>query len=397
MTQNKKLFYSHLAQTSANPMELEIERAEGIYLYDHTGKKYIDLISGISVNNLGHRHPAIIKAVHEQLEKYMHVMCYGEFIQSPQVQLAAMLSENLPQNLDSVYLVNSGSEAVEGALKLAKRFTGRTEIITFKNAYHGSTHGALSAGGNEELKNQFRPLLPEVKILEFNHIEGIANITKKTACVIIEPIQGEAGVRIPSAEFMKALRQKCTETSSLLIFDEIQTGFGRTGKLWGFEHFDVVPDIITLAKSMGGGMPIGAFISSKKIMETLTYDPVLGHITTFGGHPVSCAAAIANLKYLTERKIYQRVQDKEKLFLAHLNHPEIKKIRSKGFLIAVEFESEKFNQNVIKKCLEKGLITDWFLFAPDCLRIAPPLIIEEEEIIKSCEIILHSIDECNNS
>ena len=397
MTQNKKLFYSHLAQTSANPIELEIERAEGIYLYDNSGKQYIDLISGISVNNLGHRHPAIIKAINEQLEKYMHVMCYGEFIQSPQVQLAAMLSENLPKMLDSVYLVNSGSEAVEGALKLAKGFTGRTEIITFKNAYHGSTHGALSAGGNEELKNKFRPLLPEIKILEFNNISDIDNITSKTACVIIEPIQGEAGVRIPSTEFMNALRQKCSETSTLLIFDEIQTGFGRTGKLWAFEHFDIIPDIITLAKSMGGGMPIGAFISSKQIMESLTHDPVLGHITTFGGHPVCCAAAIANLKYLTESKIYQSVQYKEELFLKYLKHPEIKEIRSKGFLIAVEFKNETFNQKVIKKCLEKGLITDWFLFAPDCLRIAPPLIIQENDIIKSCEIILQSIDECNNS
>jgi len=390
---NKKLFYSSLAQTSASPVGIEIVKAQGIYLYDNSGKEYIDMISGISVNNLGHLHPEIVNSIKDQLDRYLHVMCYGELIQAPQVQLADLLTKNLPDNLNSVYLVNSGSEAVEGALKLAKRFTGRSEMISFRNAYHGSTQGALSVCGNEDLKNSFRPLLPNVSIFEFNNIDELSHITNKTACVIIEPIQGEAGVRLCSENFLKKLRVKCSETGALLIFDEVQTGFGRTGKLWAFQHYNVIPDIITLAKSMGGGLPIGAFISSNEIMKTLTYEPVLGHITTFGGHPLSCAAAIANLNYLINSKIIQEVSEKEKLCHTILKHPAIKAFRSKGLLMALKFENEIIAQKIMKRCFENGIITDSFLFSTNCLRVAPPLIISEIELKRACELILKSIKE----
>ncbi|MES2396933.1 MAG: aspartate aminotransferase family protein [Bacteroidota bacterium] len=391
MLTQRQLFFNHLAQTSETPLALEIEKAEGIYLTDVSGKRYMDLISGISVSNVGHRHPKVLAAIHHQLEKYMHLMVYGEFIQSPQVQLAKLLSDHLPENLSSVYFVNSGSEAIEGAMKLAKRFTGRTEIISFKNAYHGSTHGSLSIMGNEEFKNAFRPLLPDIRHIEYNNISDLKQITTHTACVIIETIQGEAGAIVPQNDFLKLLKKRCNEVGALLVADEIQCGFGRTGKLFAFEHYDFIPDILCLAKGMGGGMPIGAFISSKEIMHSLTNNPHLGHITTFGGHPVSCAASAATLTILLEEKLIEQVETKEKLFRSLLKHPKIKSINGKGLLLAVEFESYELNKKIIDKCIEKGVITDWFLFNSHSMRIAPPLTITEEEITNACEIILECI------
>lgn len=397
MITNRQLFTSYLAQTSDFPLSLEIEKAEGVYMYDVSGKKYLDLISGISVSNIGHRHPKVLQAIKEQLDKYLHLMVYGEYIQSPQVKLAALLASKLPPALSCSYFVNSGSEAIEGALKLAKRYTGKTEIISFKNAYHGSSHGALSVMGNEIFKNAFRPLLPDVRICEFNKEQELEKITSKTACVIIEPIQGEAGVRIPDYGFLMKLRRKCDQTKTLLIFDEIQTGFGRTGTLFAFEQFGVIPDIITIAKGMGGGMPIGAFISSKEIMDTLKDNPVLGHITTFGGHPVSCAASQGCLEAILEEKLIDTIYEKEQLFKSLLIHPAIIEVRGKGLLLAVEFTNYEFNKKVIDRCIEKGVITDWFLFCDNSMRIAPPLTIELEEINYACSIILQSIHEIQNN
>ena len=397
MITNRQLFTSYLAQTSDFPLSLEIEKAEGVYMYDVSGKKYLDLISGISVSNIGHRHPKVLQAINEQLDKYLHLMVYGEYIQSPQVKLAALLASKLPPALSCSYFVNSGSEAIEGALKLAKRYTGKTEIISFKNAYHGSSHGALSVMGNEIFKNAFRPLLPDVRICEFNKEQELEKITSKTACVIIEPIQGEAGVRIPDYGFLMKLRRKCDQTKTLLIFDEIQTGFGRTGTLFAFEQFGVIPDIITIAKGMGGGMPIGAFISSKDIMDTLKDNPVLGHITTFGGHPVSCAASQGCLEAILEEKLIESIYEKEQLFKSLLIHPAIIEVRGKGLLLAVEFTNYEFNKKVIDRCIEKGVITDWFLFCDNSMRIAPPLTIKLEEINYACSIILQSIHEIQNN
>jgi acetylornithine/N-succinyldiaminopimelate aminotransferase len=388
MLTQRQLFFQHLAQTSDKPLALEIERAEGIYLFDNKGKSYIDLISGISVSNTGHRHPAVVNAVKEQLDKYMHLMVYGEYIQTPQVKLAALLAEILPATLNCSYFVNSGSEATEGALKLAKRYTGRSEIIAFKNAYHGSTHGSLSVMGNEYFKQAFRPLLPDIRFIEFNKPKDLKYITNKTACVIAESIQGEAGIIIPDDSYMKALRKQCSDNGALLILDEVQTGLGRTGKMFCFEHYGIIPDIITLAKGFGGGMPLGAFISSTEIMKSLTNNPVLGHITTFGGHPVSCAAAFANLEVIKKEKLVEQVEKKKKLFQKYLKHKSIKSFRGKGLLIALEFENEKTNMNIINKCIDKGVILDWFLFAPHCMRIAPPLIITEDEIKGACEKII---------
>ncbi|MES2286729.1 MAG: aspartate aminotransferase family protein [Bacteroidota bacterium] len=392
MLTQRQLFFNHLAQTSETPLALEIEKAEGIYLIDVSGKRYMDLISGISVSNVGHRHPKVLAAIHNQLEKYMHLMVYGEFIQSPQVQLAKLLSDQLPENLSSSYFVNSGSEAIEGAMKLAKRFTGRTEIISFKNAYHGSTHGSLSIMGNEEFKNAFRPLLPDIRQIEYNNTSDLKQITTNTAAVIIETIQGEAGAIIPQNDFLKILKKHCKKVGAMLVADEIQCGFGRTGKLFAFEHYDFIPDILCLAKGMGGGMPIGAFISSKEIMHSLTNNPHLGHITTFGGHPVSCAASAATLTILLEEKLIEQVENKEKLFRSLLKHPQIKSINGKGLLLAIEFESYELNKKIIDKCIEKGVITDWFLFNSHSMRIAPPLTITEEEIVASCQIIIECID-----
>lgn len=388
MLTSRQVFFENMAQTSLTPLALDIRKAKGIYLFDSKSNAYIDLISGISVCNIGHCHPAVVKAVTKQLDNYMHLMVYGEYIQTPQVKLAKMLSELLPAKLNCSFFVNSGSEAAEGALKLAKRFTGRSEIIAFNNAYHGSTHGSLSVMGNESLKQAFRPLLPDIRFIEYNNFDDLQYISKKTACVIAETIQGEAGVIIPDNSYMKKLRTICNKTGTLLILDEVQTGLGRTGKMFGFEHFGIIPDILTLAKGFGGGMPLGAFISSKRIMHSLTNNPVLGHITTFGGHPVSCAAAIANIEVIRKEKLVEKAEQKGDLFKKYLKHPAIKSIRGKGLLIALEFNDENTLQTIIKKCIVKGLITDWFLFAPDCMRIAPPLIIKKEEIKKACEIIL---------
>lgn len=391
MLTQRQLFFNHIAQTTETPLGLEIEKAEGVYLFDVSGKKYIDLISGISVSNVGHRHPKVLSAIKEQLDKYMHLMVYGEYIQSPQVQLAKLLTDNLPPNLNSVYFVNSGSEAIEGAMKLAKRATGRTEIISFKNAYHGSTQGSLSIMGNEEFKNAFRPLLPDTRQIEFNNVAELSHITNRTACVVVETIQGEAGVVIPQNDFLKKIRARCTETGALLVLDEIQCGFGRTGKLFAFEHYDLVPDVLCLAKGMGGGMPIGAFIASKEIMNTLTNNPILGHITTFGGHPVCCAAALATLNVLLEEKIMEKVEAKEQLFRKLLKHPKIRSLNGKGLLLSIEFDSFEQNKKIIDKCIEKGVITDWFLFNTPSMRIAPPLIITEEEIETACRVIIQCL------
>lgn len=393
MTTQRELFLKYQAQTSEAPLMLEIDKANGIYLYDINGKEYIDLISGISVSNLGHRHPKVIKAIKDQLDKYTYLMVYGEYIQSPQVKLATILAKNLPENLNSTYFVNSGSESVEGALKLAKRYTGRSEIVSFKKAYHGSTHGCLSIIGDDYFKQNFGPLLPNVTQLEFNNIEELDKITDKTACVIIECIQGEAGIIKSSKEFLKNLRKRCNETGCLLIIDEIQTGFGRTGTLFSFEQFGVVPDILCIAKGMGGGMPIGAFISSNKIMNCLTNNPVLGHITTFGGHPVCCASALANLEVLLDEDLISKVKVKENLFLENINHSSIIEKRSFGLMISLEFDSFELNKKIIDKCIENGVITDWFLFNSNSMRIAPPLIITNKQILETCNIINTSIIE----
>ncbi len=391
MLTQRQLFLTHVAQTSQTPLALEIEKAEGLYLYDSSGKKYMDLISGISVSNVGHRHPAVVKAIKDQLDKYMHLMVYGEYIQAPQVQLAKELTIYLSDKLSSVYFVNSGSEAIEGAMKLAKRYTGRTEIISFKNAYHGSTQGSLSIMGSEEFKNAYRPLLPDTKQIRFNCEADLVEISEKTACVVVETIQGEAGAVVPANDYLQKLKNRCEQKGVLLVVDEIQCGFGRTGKLFAFEHYGIIPDILCLAKGMGGGMPIGAFISSNEIMHSLTHDPILGHITTFGGHPVSCAASLATLTTLISENLTEQVEVKEKLFKELLVHPKIKSVNGKGLLLSVSFESYEENKKIIDRCIEKGLITDWFLFNAHSMRIAPPLTITLDEIRWACGIILSSI------
>jgi len=392
MISQRQLFLNHIGQTSEAPLGLEIEKAKGIYLYGTDGKKYIDLISGVSVSNLGHLHPAIVKAVQQQAEKYMHLMVYGEYIQSPQVEFSQLLTNQLPDKLNCTYFVNSGSEANEGAIKLAKRYTGRTEIVAFKNAYHGSTHGALSLMSDTYFTQAFRPLLPDIRFLGFNNRADLEQITNKTACVVVEPVQGEAGVILPEDNFLKHLRKKCDETGTLLIFDEIQTGFGRTGELFAFIKYNVVPDILTIAKAMGGGMPIGAFVSDKKIMDSFTNNPVLGHITTFGGHPVSAAAAFANLKTLLAENIIDDVNKKGKYLLSILKHKKIKSIRGVGLFYSVELESAEQVQKFIKSAVNEGMITDWFIFLDNRFRIAPPLIITKEEIDDVVKIIKKVLD-----
>ena len=393
MISQRQLFLQHVGQTSDFPLQLEIERAEGIYMYDRTGKSYIDLISGVSVSNLGHLHPEVVKAVKNQADKYMHLMVYGEYIQTPQVEFAKKLSDLLPEKLNSIYFVNSGSEAIEGALKLAKRYTGRLEIVSCKNAYHGSTHGALSVMGNEEFKNSFRPLLPDIKFINFNSKEDLKLITEKTACVLVEPVQGEAGIRLPENGYLKKLREKCDDHGVVLIFDEIQTGFGRTGSLFAFQKYGVIPDIFTVAKGMGGGMPIGAFVSSNEIMSSFKTNPILGHITTFGGHPVSCAAAKASLDILTSENYISEVEQKGKLFRKYLDHPEIKEIRGVGLFMAVELQDFQQVKKVIDIAITNGLVTDWFLFHDSAFRIAPPLTISNEQIKEACDILNESITE----
>lgn len=391
MLSNRQLFLNHIAQTSPSPLMLEIERAKGCYLYDNQGKEYLDLIAGISVSNMGHSHPAVVAAVKEQAEKYMHLMVYGEFVESPQTQYATALAARLPQHLNNVYFTNSGAEATEGALKLAKRYTGRTRIVSFKNAYHGSTHGALSIIGDEYFKRSFRPLLPDTLQLIFNDEQQLKAIDRNAACVIVETVQAESGVNAPSNNYLKQLRQRCDEVGALLILDEIQAGMGRTGKLFAFEHYGITPDILLLAKAFGGGMPLGAFISSKQIMNSLTENPVLGHITTFGGHPVCCAAGLAAFNALLNENLIAQVEAKGQLFEDLLSHPAIKAKRRVGLLMAVEFNDFDQNKHIIDKCIENGVLTDWFLFAPNCMRIAPPLIITEEEIRKACGVINEAI------
>lgn len=387
----RQLFLQHVAQTSDSPLALEIVKAESSTLYDASGNEYLDLIGGISVANIGHRHPEVVKAIKKQLDAYMHVMVYGEFIESPQVQYAKLLTEHLPANLDSVYFTNSGAEAVEGAMKLSKRYTNRTEIVAFNKSYHGSTQGALSVIGDEYWRNAFRPLLPGIQHLDYNSFEDLDLITETTACVIAETVQAEAGIIAPGTEWIQALRSKCDETGALLVLDEIQAGFGRTGKLWGFQHFHIVPDILLLGKALGGGMPLGAFITSRDIMLHLTSNPVLGHITTFGGHPVSCAAGMAAFRVLLDEKLAEAVESKEKLFLEALPKDEFKSIRSFGLWMAIEFENEAKCKEVINKVLNNNVLTDWFLFAPGCLRISPPLIISNQEVHKAAEVIIKSL------
>jgi acetylornithine/N-succinyldiaminopimelate aminotransferase len=388
----RELFLRHIAQTSSAPLALEIARAEAACLYDVSGREYIDLIGGISVCNIGHRHPRVVEAIKKQADEYLHVLVYGEFIQSPQVEYAKLLSDHLPPSLNSVYFTNSGAEATEGAMKLAKRVTGKTQIIAFNNAYHGSTQGALSVMGDEYWRNAYRPLLPGILHLPYNSFESLQYIDTTTACVIAETVQAEIGVQAPSVEWLQALQTRCTETGALLVLDEIQAGFGRTGTLWAFEQFDVVPNILLLGKALGAGMPLGAFVADRTLMWSLTENPVLGHITTFGGHPVSCAAGMAGLNALLQEGHVQEVKRKEQLFLQRLVHPAIKKIRSCGLWMAVEFDSFETNKKIIDKALQNGVLTDWFLFAPHCLRIAPPLVITDEQIMKACDVLLSAIN-----
>lgn len=389
---NRSLFLSHLGQTSGEPMALEIVKAEGAKLWDINGREFIDLIGGISVCNVGHRHPKVLNAIRAQLDDYLHIMVYGELIQSPQVKFATLLTRHLPPTLNNVFFTASGSEATEGAMKLAKRSTGRTGIVAFKNSYHGSTQGSLSLIGDEYWRNAFRPLLPGILHLDYNSFESLNRIDGNTACVLAETIQAEAGVIVPGDKWLGALAAKCKEQGALLVLDEIQCGFGRNGTLWAFEQFNVVPDILLLGKALGGGMPLGAFISDRKLMNNLAENPVLGHINTFGGHPVSCAAGLAALNVLLEENLIQQVERKEQLFLKELDHPKIKSINSRGLMMALKVEDFQIIRKLIELLLKKGVFTDWFLFAPDCLRIVPPLTISDEEIIIACKKIKECLD-----
>ncbi len=393
----RKQFLSHVAQTSPSPMLVEVARAEGSCFYTPEGKRYYDLVAGVSVSNVGHANPAVVRAVQEQAARYMHVMVYGELVETPQVTYAARLASLLPGGLESVYFVNSGAEAVEGALKLAKRFTGRTELISMRRAYHGSTHGAMSMMGapeGEEWKNAFRPLLPDVQAIEFNDFGELERITHRTACVLAEPVQGEAGVRPPAAGYLEALRRRCDEVGALLIFDEIQTGMGRTGAMFAMQKYGVVPDIVCLAKAFGGGMPLGAFVSRHEIMDTLQTDPVLGHITTFGGHPVCCAAGLAALDYLLEHRVVEEAERKGALYEELLgDHPAVCGIRRAGLLLAVELGSSEPLYRIMELFKEAGIMSDWFLYCDTAFRISPPLTISDDEIRDSAALIRRCLDE----
>ena len=388
----QRQFLQLVAQTSETPLLVDVAHAKNCHIFDTNGKKYFDLIAGIGVSSVGHRHPNVLKAIKDQINKNLHVMVFGEFVQTPQVRLAEALSKTLPDQLECTYFVNSGSEATEGALKLAKRYTNRFNIISCIDGYHGSSHGALSVSGNESLKQNFRPLLPNIQHIPFGDENALSSINMETAAVIIETVQGEAGVRTAKKKYFEKLRKKCKAKGALLILDEIQCGFGRTGKLWAFEHYNIQPDILLAAKGMGGGMPIGCFISSKEIMHSLRENPVLGHITTFGGHPVSTAASLATLETLLEEKLIDQVEKKALLFKSLLKHPSIKEIRNKGLLMGVEFESYEFLKKIIDRSLEVGIITDWFLFCNNSMRIAPPLTISEIEIREVCHKLLESIE-----
>lgn len=388
---NRELFFDVQAQTTDHPMGLEIASAEGMWVTDTAGKKYMDLVSGLAVTNVGHRHPRVVEAIKTQCDQYLHAMPYGEFIQAPQVDLAVALRNHLPESLNSVYFVNSGTEANEAALKLAKRYTGRTRLIGFRGSYHGSTHGSLSLSGNEKKKSAFRPLLPDTDHIRLNDHDDLDRIDEHCAGVILETIQGDAGVRVPTKDFMRALRNRCTEVGTLLILDEIQCGMGRSGTFMAFEQYGIVPDILTLAKALGAGMPMGAFVANKSVMDTLRHRPMLGHITTFGGHPVSCAAALAGMKVLFDENLIAQCEKKGALFEDLLSHPAIREIRRKGMMLAVEFESFEQVHKIYHECLNRGVITFWFLSCNNSFRLAPPLTITEEEIRLACHRINDAI------
>ena len=392
----RKQFLQHVGQTSPAPMMIEVERAEGVFFYTPEGKPYYDLVSGVSVNNVGHSNPAVIEAVQRQVADYMHIMVYGEMVERPQVEFARRLAEALPEPLSSVYFLNSGAEAVEGALKLAKRYTHRTEMISMRRAYHGSTHGAMSMMGapeGEEWKNAFRPLLPDTKAIRFNCEEDLALITERTACVLCEPVQGEAGVRPPQNDYLRKLRERCSEVGALLIFDEIQTGMGRTGEMFAMTKYGVTPDIVCLAKAFGGGMPLGAFVSSGEIMQSLTHNPVLGHITTFGGHPVCCAAGLAAMKFLQENSVVEDVERKGAMYEELLKeHPAVLEIRRSGLLMAVELGESERMFKMMEMFAQEGIMSDWFLYCDTAFRISPPLIISDDEIRDSVRIIRNCLD-----
>ena len=388
----RALFLQHVGQTSSAPLALNIVKAEGCKMWDASGKEYLDLIAGISVCNVGHRHPKVVDAIKKQVDEYLHIMVYGELVENPQVHYAKLITDNLPKNLNSVFYTASGSEATEAAMKLAKRITRRAQIVSFKNSYHGSTQGALSVMGSEYWQQAFRPLLPGILQLRYNNFEDLESITEETACVIAETIQAEAGILKPLNGWLKALRKRCSETGTMLVLDEIQCGFGRNGTLWAFEQFEVEPDILLLGKALGAGMPLGAIVSDKKNMDAFSTAPVLGHINTFGGHPVSCAAGLAALKVLLNDKIVEGVFHKEQLFLKYLQHPKINKINSAGLMMAVFFDDFETNKKIIDTLIEAGVFTDWFLFADNAFRIVPPLNISDAEIKTACEIIINVLD-----
>lgn len=386
-------FQEHLAQTTPFPFGIKVSHAEGSFIYDENDKAYLDLISGIAVSYLGHGNEVVKSAIKEQVDKHLHVMVYGEFIQTAQNKLAEELMHTLPSSLNSFYFVNSGTEANEAALKLAKRATGRTEIIAFKGSYHGSTHGSLSVSYNEIKKNPFRPLLPDVRFMQLNQWDDLEMITNKTAAVILETIQGDAGVRLPNEFYLKALRDKCNQTGTLLILDEIQCGMGRTGKMWAFEHFDIVPDILTSGKALGAGMPIGALICAHELMSKFSVNPMLGHITTFGGHPVVCASAAAGLQYTRENKLLTEIDEKANLFHQLLVHDQIVEVRQLGLMLAIELKDEEQVKQVVLKGLEKGIILFWFLSTPTAFRLAPPITISQSEIKQACSTIIELLNE----
>lgn len=389
----QKDFFTYQAQTTQFAAGFEVEKAEGSYIFGTDGKKYLDFVAGVSANTLGHSHPKVVNAIKEQADKYLHVMVYGEYAQDKPVALCKLLAEATPDPLEITYLVNSGAEAIDGSLKLAKRYTGREEIISFKNSYHGNTHGALSVSGNEYHKREFRPLLPMISFIEFNDEKDLAKITEKTACVILETIQGAAGFLVPENDYLKKLKTRCEEVGALLILDEIQPGFGRTGKLFSFEHYGIVPDILVMGKGMGGGVPVGAFMSSRKIMDSLSHSPKLGHITTFGGNPLIAAASHATLKEVLESGLMDQVDEKEKLFRELLVHPKIRNVNGRGLMLAVNLGSPEYTLNVAKKCMEKGLVVFWQLYRNEYLRISPPLTISADEIRQGCQIILEVLNE----
>jgi acetylornithine/N-succinyldiaminopimelate aminotransferase len=389
-------FFKYQAQTTAHPLAMQISYGKGSYIYDQNNKAYLDFVAGVSACSLGHRHPKVVSAVKAQLDKYLHVMVYGEYIQEPAVELTKLLAQHLPDPLESTYLTNSGTEAIEGALKLARRFTGRTQIISAKNAYHGNTMGSMSVLGFEKQKQAFRPLIPDVNFIEFNNEADLQQITTKTSAVILETIQGGAGFIVPKNDYLKKVRQRCNDVGAILILDEIQTGIGRTGKLFGFEHYNCVPDVVVTGKGLGGGLPIGAFTASKEMMDCLMDNPKLGHITTFGGNPVIAAAALATLQEITTTILIAGTLEKEILIRKHLVHPLIQEIRGKGLMLTVITPSSEITNQVILKCQDAGLILFWLLFEPRAIRITPPLTISNDDIIKGCNIIIDTLNTISN-